>query len=411
MFTLPKFEFKGVEEISKMSEQELSDYKKNEQKYFDESFKAMQDYANGQTQKSEALELALKEQGEALAKMKLTSTDTEKKVSLKSRVQEIVSEYKKTGKREGYEIDTKTVSVVDTAEYFGLRSDGVSKEPVRPLVISSLFRTRNVPNGSGAKIKYVEQNVVTRGANNISFCSPFPSSDISFDTVEESIKKIADSIIVCKDDMEDYDFVENEVRRLMLENIPLKLDEQILLGTGTGLEMNSIDSKAQLWSVAPATPIEAWAGAIENANIFDLMRSAVYQIRLSMQTDSRFSPDTILINPANMGLLKSTKNVEGTPFLSYFTQAGEIMIEGATVKESILVPSNVMYVFDSRMGEIFISRQFSMEMSDSHANTFLEDKVTFRTSMKGNFIVRNQYKNAFLKVEDIDLALAAITKP
>lgn len=411
MFQLQKFDFKGIEEISKMTEAEASAYKKSEQKYFDDSFKAMQDYANAQTEKNQELENALKEQGEALAKMKLTATETEKKVTLKNRVQEIVSEFKKSGRKEGFEIDTKTVTVADTAEYFGLKLDGVSKKPVRPLLISSLFSTRNVPNGSGAKIKYVEQDVITRGANNISFCAPFPTSEISFDTVEESIKKIADSIVVCKDDMEDYDFVENEVRRLMLENIPLKLDEQILLGTGTGLEMNSIDSVAQTWSVGVGSPIVAWATAVENANIFDLMRSAVYQIKLSMQTDGRFAPDTILINPANMGLLKSTKNLEGVPFLSYFTEAGEIVIEGAVVKESILVPANTMYVFDSRMGEIYVSRQFTMDMSDSHNGLFLEDKIVFKTSMKGNFIVRNQYKNAFLKVEDIDLAIAAITKP
>jgi len=175
--------------------------------------------------------------------------------------------------------------------------------------------------------------------------------------------------------------------------------------------MNSINSVAQLWSVGVGSPIESWAGAVAFANIFDLMRSAVYQIRLSMQTDSRFNPNTILINPATMGLLKSTKDDNGQPFIPYFMVAGNIVIDGATVRESILVPENQMYVFDSTKGNIHVSRNLTIEFATQHANNFMEDKVAYKATMKGQFIVRNQYKNAFLKVTDVEAAIVAITKP
>ena len=112
-----------------------------------------------------------------------------------------------------------------------------------------------------------------------------------------------------------------------------------------------------------------------------------------------------------MGLLKSTKDADGQPFLPYFMIGGEIVIEGATVKEDILVPVGTLYVFDSRQGDIYVSRDIRIDFATQHEGLFLEDKVAWRSSMKGQFIVRNQYKNAFLKVDDIATAIAAITKP
>ena len=420
--SFPKFAVKSAEEIKNMTSEEVIAYKQAQQEYFDNNFKLMQEHSEKQSEEFEKLEAKakknddiIKTQGEEITKLKSTeAVGPKKKKALKEAIKEGVESVgidKVKAGVSGITLDATKVSVADTAEYFGERLQGVSKEPVRTPMIAELFRTRNVPNGSGGKIKYIEQDVVTRGADNISFCAPFPASDITFDTVEEPIAKIADSIIVCNDDLEDYDFLEREVVDLMQENIPLKLDQQILLGTGVAPQMNSIDSVSQTWSVGVGSPIENWAGAVANANIFDLMRSAVYQIRLSMQTDSRFSPDTILINPADMGLLKSTKDADGQPFLPYFMIGGEIVIEGATVKEDILVPVGTLYVFDSRQGDIYVSRDIRIDFATQHEGLFLEDKVAWRSSMKGQFIVRNQYKNAFLKVDDIATAIAAITKP
>jgi len=421
----PKFDVKSAEELKNMSSDEIAAYKQAQQEYFDNNFKLMQEHAEKQGAKVEELEEKAKKdreiilkQGEELTSIKKSGGNSPKakkalKEAIKEGVQEVGLDKIKAGVS-SMTFDATKVSIADSAEYFGYRLEGVSKEPVRTPMIFELFRTRNVPNGSGGKIKYIEQDVVTRGADNVAYCSTFPGSDITFDTVQEDIKKIADSIIVCNDDLEDYDFLEREVVQLMQENIPLKLDQQVLLGDPTAagnLQMNSIDSVAQDWTVVAGSPIEGWAAAVQDANIFDLMRSAVYQIRLSMQTDNRFNPDTILMNPADFGLLKSTKDNEGQPFLPYFTIGGDVVIEGATVKESIIVPPNTMYVFDSTKGDIYVSRDMRIDFATQHAGLFLEDKVAWRASMKGQFIVRNQYKNAFLKVDAIDASIAAITKP
>ena len=422
--SFPAFEIKSVSELQKLSNEEVANYKQAQQDYFENNFKLMQEHAEKQGKEVDDLSAKAKKandiilaQGEeitALKKVGAAGPDAKKslKVAIKENVEEIGIDKVRKGLG-GITIDATKVSIADTGNYFGERLDGVSKEPVRTPMIAELFRIRRLGTGTGGKIKYIEQDVVTRGADNISFCAPFPESDITFDTVEEPTAKIADSIIVCNDDLEDYDFLEREIVDLMSENIPLKLDQQLLLGTGVAPQMNSIDSVSQAWSVSAGSPIEAWAGAVANANIFDLMRSAVYQIRLSMQTDSRFSPDTILINPADMGLLKSTKDSDGQPFIFYFQSGGgmDVVIEGATVKEDILVPAGTMYVFDSRQADIYLTRDFRIDFATQHEGLFLEDKVAWRASMKGQFIVRNQYKNAFLKVEDIALAIAAITKP
>lgn len=419
---MPKFEIKSVAELTAMTTEELTVYKEAEAKHFQEHFeKQKKDQKESNLKITELEEKAKKnheiilKQGEAITSLKKNggnggSDKKALKLVLKEEIEKVGSDRLKAG-GSGINLDATKVSVADTAEYFGQRLDGVSKEAVRTPMIAELFRTINVPNGSGGKIKYIEQDVVTRGADFIPYCADFPVSDITFDTVEEPIAKIADSIVVCNDDLEDYDFLEREVIELMQENIPLKLDEGLLLGTGVAPQMNSINLASQLWTVAPATPIANWALAVQDANIFDLMRSAVYQIRLSLQTDKRYNVNTILINPSDMGLLKSAKDANGQPFIPYFMVGGNIVIEGATVKEDIIVPVNEMYAFDSTKGDIYISRAMRIDFATQHEGLFLEDKVAWRASSKAQFIVKNQNKNAFLKVADIAASIAAITKP
>lgn len=417
-----EFKIKGVAELTAMTTEELTVYKEAEAKHlqdhFDQQKKAQKEsnlkIAELEKKAKTDHEIVLK-QGEVITELKrgtqkIGSEKKALKLVLKEELDKVGSERMRAG-GSAITLDATKVSVADTAEYFGQRLEGVSKEPVRTPMIADLFRKINVPNGSGAKIKYIEQDVVTRGADFIPFCSTFPVSDITFDTVEEPIAKVADSIVVCNDDLEDYNFLEREVIELMQENIPLKIDEELLLGDGVAPNMNSIDLVSQVWTVAPATPIENWNGAVQDANIFDLMRSAVYQIRLSLQTDKRYNVDTILINPADMGLLKSAKDANGQPFIPYFMVGGQIVIEGAVVTEDIIVPINTMYVFDSSKGDIYISREMRIDFATQHEGLFLEDKVAWRASSKLQFIVKNQNKNAFLKVEDIATSILAITKP
>ncbi len=50
-------------------------------------------------------------------------------------------------------------------------------------------------------------------------------------------------------------------------------------------------------------------------------------------------------------------------------------------------------------------------MADEHGTDFLEDFVRIKGSMRKQLLVRSVNQNAFLKIEDIAAAKAALTKP
>jgi hypothetical protein len=324
-----------------------------------------------------------------------------KTASIKTAIEEIAQKGKAS-----FSLEQKTItsaSVVDGTDQYFYGLDGIGKQPVRQLVMESLFSSVNIGPNSGGTIRYTDQDVLTRGANNVANCSLFPASDI---------KKIADSIPVCKDAMEDFGFIESEVNTFILENLRLKLDQQLLLGVGTGLELNSVDSYAQTWSVAALSPIEGMAASIPFPTTYDVLASAICQIVNSGQANrAYYNPNAIVMNPTDVCQMKLEKDADGNYLLPLYFSADGMSIDGVPVFASPLVPQNSAYVFDSSKGTIYTEREIQIEMADEHGTDFLEDFIRIKGSMRKQLIVRTVNTNAFLKIEDIAAAKTALAKP
>ena len=407
---------KSADELSKMTAEQLSAYKsENEttQKHNLEVSKAFQEKSEA---KVSELETALKAQSEVIEKLNNTKKDSTasliaaKNESIKKAIGEIASKGKAN-----FSLDTKAVtsaSVVDGTDQYFYGIQGIGKQPVRQLVMESLFASVNVGANSGGTLRYTDQDILTRGADNVANCSLFPSSDITWKTSTDSIKKIADSIPVCKDAMEDFGFIESEVNNFILENLRLKLDQQLLLGAGTGLELNSVDSYAQSWGVGVGSPIEGMAASIANPTTYDVLASAICQIVNSGQANrAYYNPNAIVMNPTDVCTMKLEKDADGNYLLPLYFSADGMSIDGVPVYASPLVVQNTAYVFDSTKGTIYTERMIQIEMADEHGTDFLEDFVRIKGSMRKQLLVRTVNTNAFLKIEDIEAAKAALAKP
>jgi len=58
------------------------------------------------------------------------------------------------------------------------------------------------------------------------------------------IQKVRDFVDVCIDMMDDYDYVQGEITNLVSTDVRLRVDSQLLLGTGVAPELNSVASTA-----------------------------------------------------------------------------------------------------------------------------------------------------------------------
>ena len=82
---------------------------------------------------------------------------------------------------------------------------------------------------------------------------------------KEFIFEVRDYVDVCIDKMEDYDFVQGEITNLVSTDVRLRVDEQLLLGTGVYPELNSVSSTASTFAAG------SYASSVSAATIIDLI--------------------------------------------------------------------------------------------------------------------------------------------
>lgn len=355
----------------------------------------------------------LKEHGEALKNMKVLNKKTGEKVTFKEAVENAMTENKekiaafKAGKLDGTgEIEVKT-TVLDaavqgsTASY---RLDGIGKQPVRQIFLEQLFAQGRVSANSGGTITYWDQDTLTRNADNVAEDGLIPESAINWQEYSVKVEKIADSIPVSSEALEDYDFIDGEIRNFLLENVLLKLDQQILLGSGVSPQINGIDATAQTWVAG------AFATAVPTPTTFDVIKIGKTQIANSGQNNT-FNPNVILMNETDLTAMQLEKDADGQYLLPNYMSADGLVLDGMRVITSPLVVANTMYIMDSTKGTVYSHRDLALSFANQHADDFLDDRLRMKATLRKAFVIRNVNANAFLKVASISAAKTAITKP
>lgn len=293
----------------------------------------------------------------------------------------------------------------------GDRIPGIGQLPVRKPLLLDLF-----PSSPTTKeyVRYMDQETVVRNAQNIYGTNTMTATTkVTWKERNIQIMKVKDLINVSSDMLADYDFVEGEVRQLIGSSVSLQADSQLLSGTGTSPECNSIDLYAGEFDAATASSgnYPAAAGTIEKANIFDLVLVMAGQIS-ALGKANGFMPDTVLMNSYDVFINNLQKDSTGQYILPPFVTLanGEWTIHGMKVRANPLVTTNTLYVFDSTKGKILYRKGLTLEMAYNNGTDFEVDQVTIKGTMRLNFFVRNTDTNAFMKCSDVAAAIAAITK-
>lgn len=284
----------------------------------------------------------------------------------------------------------------------GDRLTDIGQKPFRKVVLEDLFGSGNV---SSQQIYYTDQENVSRDADNIALCNTAYPSTSNIEWKERSIKveKIGDSIKVCLDAMEDFEFVASEVRNLLLTSVDLRADQQLLLGNGTSPELKGVNAVASTFAAG------SYAVSIQNPNLYDLI--TVVGCQIAELGQGMYSPNYAILNPVDACLLKLQKDANDQYIIPPFTTENGMVVSGMRVIESTLVNANTMYVGDFTKGIVYNRKGLTVEMAMENEDDFNKDLVTIKASRRLALLIRNVHANAFTKVTDIGAALTAITKP
>lgn len=330
---------------------------------------------------------------------------------------ERINALKSTGGKFEIELDidvkaTHNPTDIGQREQLGQFEPGVSRIPHRKVYMESLF----TPGAASTEyIKYVEQASVVRDAKNVAACAASThNSKVTFAVKDLQMKKVRDFTSVCIDMMDDYTFVESEIRDLVTSGVNLKKDTDLLLGDGTGANINGVDSYAATFDAASAGA--DYSNSVFNPTLIDLLVIAGAQIK-AFGGENFFSPNVIILNPIDatlMGLIKDGQEnyiKVGSVNASVFRDAnGQLYINGMLVVENPNCPSNEAYVFDSTKGTYYKRTGLVVEFAYENGTNFEQELVTVKAYERGNLRVRNNDANAFMHIADIAAGIAAIER-
>ncbi len=262
---------------------------------------------------------------------------------------------------------------------------------------------RQLVNAAGTSSRYVvwiEQANPDPGVAGMT-AEGAEKNQTDFDLIERSaeVKKISAFIKVSKEMLADIAFMRGEINNELMELVELKLDEQILLGDGTGSNLTGIDLNATPWAAG------SFAGTIPAANYTDVLRVAISQI-----AQANFEATHILLNPADAAALELTKDQTGAyTYPINMVYGSPKTIYGVPVIENNLITPGEFYVGDMSKDHLRLREEMNIQVGYVN-DDFTKNLITILCEARAvNFVKVNHY-GAFVK-GDFATAQAALLAP
>jgi HK97 family phage major capsid protein len=214
-------------------------------------------------------------------------------------------------------------------------------------------------------------------------------NQIDFDLVvaSESVKKRTAYIKVSDEMVDDISFMTSEINNELLRELLKDVESQVYEGDGTGNNLNGIRT------VATAFAAGSFAGAVDNANIVDVLRVAMNQIKISDQV----MPNYIMMNPSDVTALKLVK-VGSTDdrYIDQLQMVGStLMLDGVSIVETTLVAQDDYLVGAFDLATVYDKGSISIEVG-LDSDDFTKNLRTVRAEWRGLVIVKNNDRTAFV---------------
>lgn len=306
---------------------------------------------------------------------------------------------------------TENYADIGDRDYLGTIDLNIERKPVRRTSILDIFPTRSV---NSEYLHYWEEDVVTRDAKFVVQCATSThNTKLTWAKRTVELAKIRDMVDVCLDMLDDYSFVDSELRRLINESIQLKKESELLLGAAAAAtDVQSIDSIASEFN--PANPLADFSAAtgtpFQDANLEQLVDAMSAQIQIFGQ-ENKWMPDTLVMNFKDFVNYRNLKDADGNKIIHTLDGSNVAFIAGLRIITSPIVPANELYVFDSSKGSILQRQGYTFGISYENNDNFEHETATMKAVERFQFYVRNIDKDAFMKCSDVAAAITAITAP
>lgn len=188
--------------------------------------------------------------------------------------------------------------------------------------------------------------------------------------------------------LDDVSFMAAWLRNKLIVRLFLRIDSQVLIGGGTGTDLNG------LYTQATAFAAGTFALTVDNANDVDSLVVAANQIRLA----NHMGALTIFMHPSDVTSLKLIKlSATDKRYLDRLLQVGStMMLDGIPIVETTVMTVGTFLVGDLSKALLAEKGGITVDVG-LDGNDFTKNMRTIIAEWRGEVIIENNDLTAFVK--------------
>jgi HK97 family phage major capsid protein len=243
----------------------------------------------------------------------------------------------------------------------------------RPLTIVDLITVGQTDSDT---VEYVRQGAHTNNAAVVAEATATgdgsgakPESAMVFAIVTEVVKTIAHWIPASRQALADASQIRTMIDSWLRYGLDEEMEDQILNGSGTGINFTGITNTS-------GTTTQAW-----DTNILTTTRKARTKVRVT----GRATPTGYALHPTEWETIDLLQDNEARYYFGGPTQLGTPRLWGLPVVESEAVVQGTGIVADWRLAALWMRMQAAIYVSDSHADFFIRNLIAILAEERAAF--------------------------
>lgn len=286
-----------------------------------------------------------------------------------------------------FEIKEKAVGDFNAANFVQGLTPSFSALDVRPGVISPLFDNHirpYLPQTSTNKdaIYYARETGTEGGFAPTAMGATKPQFDLDLTTAQANVRKIAGYMRLPEEMVDDVPYLLNYITMRGLEEYRNKEDEQLLYGSGSGINLSGLFTLATAFSAGPLR--------VPTVNNYDVLVAAKKQLRLS-----NLSPTVIFVNPEDYVAMRLAKSTQGQYIFPVIPGTDRITCDGTVVVDNNRITAGDFLVADARSCEIADRKGVEVRLFDQDRDNAIVNMVTI--VIEARLALPVYRSNAFVK--------------
>jgi HK97 family phage major capsid protein len=288
-------------------------------------------------------------------------------------------------------LSTNTTGQVSQAE----RENGITRIVRRNPFILELVNVGTIMSNVW---EWVEQKNIDGGAAMTAEGAAKSQADFDLVVASANVKKVTAYIKVTKEMLDDVALMRSEIDQELTELINLRIDDQLLNGTGLTVNLTGINTNATAWAAG------AFALSIPSPNVFDVIRTAINQVRVNL-----FEPNYVIMHPTDVTKMDLAKASDGHYVLPPFISNDGTTVSGIRVVSNTGVTVDNFLVGDFSKAGVRFKEGLTINVGYEN-DDFTKNLVTILAEARLVQRVKSNHYGAFVKGV-ISTSITALTKP